>query len=127
MDTVKIMAIALLGIFLSQGLKEHKQYAATAVAASCLICLAFMLLPYLEKVVSYVKVFASSADVRPDMLLMIKITGIGILSTLCADMCKDAGFNAIASAVILSGKAICMCMTLPVVGNFIAKIVSVLP
>lgn len=126
MDTVKIMAMAVVGIMLCLVLKEQKQSLGTAVAIICSVCLFFMLLPYLEKVVSYVKVLGSS--LQGDFLkTILKITGIGAVTTLTSNLCKDAGFSAIASVVVFSGKAICMCLVLPVIGNFLGGILAILP
>lgn len=126
MDTVKIMGMAVVGIMLSLVLKEQKQYLGTTVAIICSVCLFFMLLPYLEKVVSYVKILSST--LQGDFIkTILKITGIGALTTLTSNLCRDAGFSAIASVVVFSGKAICMCIVLPVIGNFLSGILAILP
>ncbi len=126
MDTVKIMAMAVVGIMLSLVLKEQKQYLGTTVAIICSVCLFFMLLPYLEKVVSYIKLLSST--LQGDFLrTILKITGIGAVTTLTSNLCRDAGFSAIASVVVFSGKAICMCIVLPVIGSFLNGILSILP
>lgn len=126
MDTVKIMAVAIIGILMSLVLKDQKQYLGITVAIICTVCLFFMMLPYLESVVSYVKILNSSLN--GDILrTILKITGIGTLSTLTSNICRDAGFSAIASIVVISGKAICMCVVLPVIGSFLGEIISILP
>lgn len=126
MDTVKIMAMAVVGIMLSLVLKEQKQYLGISVAIICTICLFFMLLPYLEKVVSYIKILSAPLD--NDFLgVILKVTGIGALTTLTSGFCRDAGFSAISNVVTFSGKAICMCIVLPVIGNFLNGIFSILP
>lgn len=127
MDTVKIMGMAIVGIMLSLVLKEQKQYLGVSVALICSVCLFFMLLPYLEKVISYVKVLYSAMGNDGIMGILIKITGIGALTTLTSNLCRDAGFSAIASVVVFSGKAICMCLVLPVVSSFFTQLLSVLP
>ncbi len=126
MDTVKIMAMAIVGIMLSLVLKEQKQFLGIAVAIICSVCLFFMLLPYLEKVVSYVKILSTS--LQGDFLrTLLKLTGIGAVTTLTSNLCRDAGFSAIGGVVMLSGKAICMCLVLPVIGKFLSGILSILP
>ena len=126
MDTVKIMAMAIVGVMLSLVLKEQKQYLGTAVAIICSVCLFFMLLPYLEKVVSFVKVLSSSLQ-GEFLKIILKITGIGAITNLTSNLCRDAGFSAIASLVVFSGKAMCMCMVLPVIVKFLNSIVGILP
>ncbi len=126
MDAVKIMAMAIVGIMLSLVLKEQKQYLGIAVAIISSVCLFFMLLPYLEKVVSYIKILSSSLD-NDFIGTILKVTGIGVLTTLSSNLCRDGGFSAIASIVMFSGKAICMCLVLPVIGSFLLQILSILP
>ncbi len=127
MEAIKIMALALVGVMLALVLKEQKQFASVALVIMLGICMFFMILPYFEKVTSYIKVIYTSFSNDGLMNILLKVTGIGILTSLTSDLCRDAGFSAVASLVVFSGKAICMCIVLPVIGSFFTQLMSIIP
>ncbi len=128
MDWIKIMVAALTGVMLSLVLKEQKPYLGIALATVCAVYIFFLGLPYLDTMTSYVRVFYSSlGGSRGYMGILLKITGIAVLSTFAANICSDAGMSAVAYAVNFTGKIICMCMTLPVVADFLQELINILP
>lgn len=127
MEAIRIMAIAVVGVMMALVLKEQKQFTGISVSVAVCVCIFFIMLPYLEKVISYVKIIYSSFDDAYVLGLLLKVTGIGILTTLSSDICRDAGFSSVASIVILSGKALCMCMVLPVIVSFMSEIMTIIP
>ena len=83
--------------------------------------------PYLEKLISYIRVIYTSFDDKNIIGMLLKVTGIGILTAFSSDVCKDAGFSSVASLVMFSGKAICICIVLPVIASFLSEILSIIP
>ena len=127
MDAIKIMAVAVVGVILSLVLKEQKQVTGVLVSVCVCLCIYFMMLPYLEKVISYIRIIYSSFDDKNIIGILLKVTGIGILTAFSSDICRDAGFTSVATLVIFSGKAICMCIVLPVIASFLSEILSIIP
>ena len=128
MDVVKIMVMATVGAVLAMVLKEQKQSMGVLLGAVCALLIFFMGLPYLDKIVSYVKVLYSTfGGADGYMGTLLKITGIAALSTLAANICSDAGMSAISGVVLFSGKIICMFLTLPVIGEFFKELINILP
>lgn len=125
---IKIMAMAIVGTLLSLILKEQKQYFGVVVGLLCAMTVFFMGLPYLEKIVSYVRVLYSSfggADAY--MSTLLKIMGIASVSVVTSGLCLDAGMSAISSVVTFCGKIICLFLTLPVISDFFSELLGVLP
>jgi len=128
MDAIKIMATAIVGVMLVLMLKEQKPYIAVALVVMCTLYIFFVGLPYLDRVVSYIKTVQLTLDKSNSyMSTVVKITAISIVASLTASLCKDSGMSSVASVVMITSKAICMCMTLPVVAEFVQNILSVLP
>lgn len=127
MDALKIMAVAVVGVMLSLVLKEQKQVTGILVSVCVCLCIFFIMLPYLEKVISYISVIYTSFDDKNIIGMLLRVTGIGILTAFSSDICRDAGFSSVASIVIFSGKAICMCVILPVIASFLSEILSIIP
>lgn len=128
MDAVKIMATAIVIIMLALLLKEQKPYMATALVIVGALYIFFLVLPYLDRIASYIRVLYSETGEKDFyMNTVLKITAISIIASLTSNLCKDSGMSAVASVVTLSAKAICMCMTLPVMADFFENLLLVLP
>lgn len=128
MDGIKIMVLAIVGTLLALVLKEQKTYFGISLGLLCALCVFFMGLPYLEKTITYARTLYSTLDNADGYIsILLKITGIATVATLTSNLCSDSGMSSIASVVNFCGKVICMCLTLPVIGNFFEELMSVLP
>ncbi len=125
---IKIMALAIVGAMLSLILKEQKAYFGIALSLLCTICVFFMGLPYLERVVSYVRVLYSSFGGEDSyMSTLLKVTAIASVSVVTSGLCSDAGMSALSNVVIFCSKIICLCLCLPVISDFFYELLGVLP
>lgn len=128
MIAIKIMAMAIVGTMLALILKEQNPYLGLSMAIICSLSIFFMGLPYLEKILSYVRVLYSAFKGADEyMSVFLKITGIGAVASLTSNLCKDAGMSALASTTSFCAKVICVCLTLPVISDFFGELLSVLP
>lgn len=128
MDAVKIMATAVVLIMLALLLKEQKPYMSTALIVVGTLYIFFLGLPYLDKIATYIRMlYSKTGESDFYMNTVLKITAISIIASLTANLCKDSGMSAVASVVTISAKAICMCMTLPVMADFFENLLTVLP
>ena len=58
--------------------------------------------------------------------LLIKMTGIAILTEFAVSICKDSGEAAIASKVDLGGKVIMVSMSIPIIAGLLETILKLL-
>lgn len=59
--------------------------------------------------------------------LLIKITGIAILTEFAVSICKDSGETAIASKVDMGGKVIMISMSIPIMAGLLETLLKILP
>ena len=59
--------------------------------------------------------------------IVVKILCIAYISEFGAQLCKDAGENAIASKIELGGKVLIGALALPVMGALLESVVKILP
>lgn len=59
--------------------------------------------------------------------LLIKITGIAILTEFAVSICKDSGETAIASKVDMGGKIIMISLSVPIITSLLETIIKILP
>ena len=113
---IKAAALALAGAVIAMLLKKNApelgltlSIAVTLAAAA----LAAQLIGQLREVVDLAReqTGLSPAIVGP----VLKCVGIGVVTRLAADLCKDAGQGASASAVELAGAACAMAAVLPLI------------
>ena len=58
---------------------------------------------------------------------MLRIVGITYLAEFAADLCRDAGFSAVAGQVELAGKLTIMAVSLPVIIGLLEALEGFLP
>ena len=82
----------------------------------------------LAGIIDMIQSISSKTNINSDFLvILIKITGIAILTEFAVSVCKDSGENAIASKVDLGGKVIIMSMSIPIMSSLLETIIKILP
>ena len=120
---LKAAAIAIAGAIITLLLKRSAPELGLSVSiAVSLLCaaLAMELLSGLREILDLVQTQTglSPAVTAP----VLKCVGIGIVTRLSADMCKDASQSAIASAVELCGAACALVTALPLIQSLLRRI-----
>ena len=59
--------------------------------------------------------------------ILLKITGISILTEYAVSICKDSGENSIANKIDLGGKVIVISMSIPVISTALESLTKLLP
>lgn len=120
---VQAAALGLVGAVLALLLKKSAPELALALSlAICVVAagLAVELFTDLREVIDLAReqTGLSPAIVSP----VIKCVGIGVVTRLAADLCKDAGQGAIASAVELCGAGCAIVTALPLLRSLLQMI-----
>ena len=128
MDIVKIIGIGLIAIILAVILKQYRpEFAMYISIVSGLLILA-IIFGKISGIIELLKNLANKTTINSQFLiLLIKITGIAILTEFAVSICKDSGETAIASKVDLGGKVIVMSMSIPIMASLLETIMHILP
>ena len=59
--------------------------------------------------------------------ILLKITGIAILTEFAVSICKDSGETAIASKIDLGGKIIIISISIPIITALLELVINILP
>ena len=82
----------------------------------------------LAGIIEVVKSLANKTNINYDfILLLLKITGIAILTEFAVSICKDSGETAIANKVDFGGKVLIMSMSVPILTSLVQIVVNILP
>lgn len=128
MDIIKIIGIAFIAVIIIVILKQYRpEFAiyASIIAGVLILALASNTL---SGIIDMIKSISNKTNINSDFLvILIKITGIAILTEFAVSICKDAGESAIASKVDVGGKIIIISMSIPIINALIDTVVKVLP
>ena len=128
MDIVKIIGVGLTATIIIIILKQYKPeftvYASLIAGAIIL----FMVMDKLNAVIDILQGLASKTGVGSTFLgILLKITGIAILTEFAVSICKDSGETAIANKIDLGGKIIIISISIPIITALLELIINILP
>ncbi len=128
MDIVKIIGIGLIALIIIVIIKQYKPEFAIYVSLGAGILIFALIAAKMSGIIDILKSLASKTAINSDFLvLLIKITGIAILTEFAVSVCKDSGESAIASKIDLGGKVIIMSMSIPIMSSLLETIIKILP
>lgn len=128
MDIVKIIGIGLIALIIIVIIKQYKPEFAIYVSLGAGILIFALIAAKMSGIIDILKSLANKTAINSNFLvLLIKITGIAILTEFAVSVCKDSGESAIASKIDLGGKVIIMSMSIPIMSSLLETIIKILP
>ncbi|MBQ4642348.1 MAG: hypothetical protein IJB47_08055 [Oscillospiraceae bacterium] len=118
-----ILIGVMLWICLDKQGKEVSLLLTTAV--SCMVMIAVT--TYLRPVLDFLQRLQSVGDLDREFVdIILKAVGVGILSELCALICKDAGNAAIGKTVEILSTVVILWLSLPIFEKLLSLIDTIL-
>ncbi len=128
MDIVKIIGVGLISVILIIIIKQYRPEFAIYISIGAGVIIFTLISGKLAGIIEVLKNFASKTSVNYDfILLLLKITGIAILTEFAVSICKDSGEFAIANKIDLGGKVIIMSMSVPILSSLVQIVINILP
>lgn len=128
MEIVKIIGIGFLTLIVTIILKEtKKEYALYAVLIGGAIII-FYSMNTISSIIDFIQELSSNSNYNNAFIsLLLKITGISILTEYAVSICKDAGENSIANKIDFGGKIIVISLSIPVISTTLDTLTKLLP
>ena len=128
MEIVKIIGIGLTALIVIIILKQYKPEFAVYVSIAAGIFILLLSLSQISGVVNLLKDISNKANINSQFLgIILKITGIAILTEFAVSICQDSGESAIANKVDIGGKVMIITISLPIISSLLETILKVLP
>ena len=128
MDIVKIIGVGLTALIIIIVLKQYKPEFTVYVSIIAGAIILFMVINKLSAIVALLTNLSNKTGVGSEFLkILLKITGIAILTEFAVSICKDSGETAIASKIDLGGKIIIVSISIPIITALLELIISILP
>lgn len=128
MDILKIIGIGITALIIIIVIKQYKPEFAVYISIVAGIAILLLSLSQISSVVNLLKDIASRASISGEFLgIILKITGIAILTEFAVSICQDSGESAIASKIDIGGKIMIITMSIPIISSLLETILKVLP
>lgn len=128
MDIVKIIAVGFIAVIIIVILKQYRPEFAiyvSIIAGTIIIC---MCIDTVSGIITLLQDIASRTNINGEFLkILIKITGIAILTEFAVSICKDSGESAVASKIDIGGKIIIISMSIPIIRALLEIVLKLLP
>lgn len=128
MDIIKIIGIGLTALIIVIILKQYKPEFALYVSILAGAFILMLSLSQISGVINLLKSLASKANINSEFLgIILKITGIAILTEFAVSICKDSGESAIANKIDIGGKVMIITISIPIISSLLETILKVIP
>lgn len=128
MEIVKIIGVGITALVIIIILRQYKPEFTVYVSLIAGAIILFMVIGQLAGVVNLLSNIAGRTSVNSEFVrILLKITGIAILTEFGTSICKDAGESAIASKIELGGKIIIISISVPIITSLLELVIRVLP
>jgi len=128
MEIIKIIGIGIIALIITIILKQYKKEYALYTSIIAGIFILLISLSQISGVINLLKDISSRANINSQFLgIILKITGIAILTEFAVSICQDSGESAIASKIDIGGKVIIISLSLPIISALLETILGVLP
>lgn len=128
MEIIKIIGIGFLTLIITIILKENKkEYAIYSVLIGGSIILLYSM-GTIKTIVDFAKSLSVNLKYNNIFItLILKITGIAILTEYAVSICKDSGENAIANKIDFGSKIIVISLSIPIISTTLESLTKLLP
>jgi len=127
MDLVKIIGIGFVTLIIALVLKEYKKEYAIFASLIGGMLIIFFSIETLSYIVEFINDLTQKSNYNNFIELLLKITGISILTEYAVSICKDSGESAIANKIDFGSKILVISLSIPVISTTIESLTSLLP
>lgn len=124
---LKAVAGIMIAVILSLSLAKHGKD--TAIVLVLGVCAMIMLgaMEYMEPIIQFFNKLQSLGNLNEQMLsVLIKATGIGILSEIAGTICTDSGNTALGKSLQIMATAVILWLSIPVMSELLSLVEEIL-
>ena len=115
MDIVSIAALGIVGALLGILLKGQKKEYELFVTLGVSLCIFYFIISKLELVLAVINRMQEYVELDTGYIaILVKMIGITYVSEFSANLCRDAGYQAVAGQIEMFGKLSILVISMPV-------------
>ena len=126
MNLIAVSLAAVIVVLIAIKIKDMDSgYGVILSMAGCVMVMYFVvsrfrqIVDYIDRITAYISVNITYIDV------ILKMIGLAYVCQFSSDLCRDAGYNAIASQVEMAGKISLILLSMPVLMSVIDLVVKI--
>lgn len=128
MDIVKIIGIGLISLIIIIIIKQYRPEFAIYVSIIAGILIISISMDKLSSIINLLTTLNKKTGLNTEYLtILLKITGIAILTEFAVSICNDTGESAIATKIDLGGKIIIISISIPIIVALLELIIKIMP
>ena len=127
-EIIKIVGIGLIALVIAIVLKQYRPEYAIYVSIVAGILILVFIMSKITGIINLLKSISDKTYINKQFLgILLKITGIAIITEFAVSICTDAGEKAIASKIEIGSKVIIIAMSIPIISSLLELIIEILP
>ena len=127
-EIIKIIGIGLIALVIVVILKQYRPEYTIYVSIIAGVLILFLAMEKLSGIISLLQSISDKTYINKQFLgILLKITGIAIITEFSVSICTDAGEKSIASKIEIGSKVIIIAMSIPIVSSLLELIIEILP
>ena len=128
MEIIKIIGVGFIALLIIIILKQYKPEFVIYVSILAGVIIFFLVIDKLKNIINLFVELSSRAGANTEFItLLIKITGIAIITEFAVSICNDSGESAIASKIDLGGKILIIGTSIPIITALLETLIAILP
>ena len=127
-EIIKIVGIGLIALVIAIILKQYRPEYTIYVSIVAGILILMFTMNKITGIINLLKSISDKTYINKQFLsILLKITGIAIITEFAVSICTDVGEKAIASKIEIGSKVIIIAMSIPIISSLLELIVEILP
>ena len=127
-EIIKVIGIGLIALVIAIILKQYRPEYVIYISIIAGILILFLTLEKFSGIINLLKSISDKTNINKQFLeILLKITGIAIITEFAVSICSDAGEKAIASKIEIGSKVIIVTMSIPIISGLLEVIIDILP
>jgi len=127
-EIIKIIGIGLIALVIVVILKQYRPEYTIYVSIIAGVLILFLAMEKLSGIINLLQSISDKTYINKQFLgILLKITGIAIITEFAVSICADAGEKAIASKIEIGSKVIIIAMSIPIISSLLELIIEILP
>lgn len=128
MEVVKIIGIGFIALISIIVLKQYKPEFAVYISILAGILILTLSLSKITGIIYLLTDISNRANLNTQFLkIILKITGIAILTEFAVSICNDCNENAIANKINIGSQVLIITISLPIMTSLLETLVKILP
>ncbi len=127
MDIFKIVGLGIAATVFAVLIKDKRPEIAIQISLVASVIIFIAAAPYLKTAITMFEDISSRIGMESKyIMIVLKIIGIAYAAQFGAELCRDAGENAVATRIEFAGKAIIITLSMPIMYQLLEVVESIL-